>query len=153
MLAGWFALVIICLCSSDNPAAGLKASEVRVTVITVLATDRDKHIDPKLEEFAAEVQKSQPKLTGFRLERVTSVPMTVDQTERIELMDKAAVEVTVLGKDPKTGRYRLTVKPPGGGDIQYSCCCGKFFPLAANVKSKGKDQVFIAVMIRPCVEK
>jgi hypothetical protein len=145
-------LVLVC-CPPPGGAPAGGPDELRVTVVTVLATTRNHHIDPKLKDFAAEIRKKHPALTGFRLERVTTKPVELRQPEDFELLEGATLEVTVQSREEKTGRFRLTVKPPDRGDICYSCCCGKFFPLFADVAMKDKSRVIYAIMIRPCPGK
>jgi acetaldehyde dehydrogenase (acetylating) len=65
----FFAPFALILCPADDP--------VKVTVVIVLATSDNDTIDPKLVELAKEVQKRDPKLTGFKLSatEVKSIPV------------------------------------------------------------------------------
>lgn len=143
--AAW---LVIVLCPAASADGGV---EVRVTVLTVLATANDQKVEPKLKDIAAEARKHDPTLTGFRLERVTSKPVTIGRKEVFELVEGATAEVTVLSREAKTGRYRLMINAPGLKDCSYSCCCGKFLPWFANdVKTQDKSRVILAVMVKPC---
>jgi hypothetical protein len=126
---------------------------VRVMVVSLLATDRNREVEPRLEEIAEQIRKKDPTLTGFRVERVTSREVRVGRLEKIKVADDVVVEVTVTEKDPKTGRVSVTLKPPAGGAIDYTCCCGKFFPVCTRYQTPDKDRLIVAVMVRPCPPK
>lgn len=142
----WFILVLSS--PSCGPAAG--DDDLRVTVLTVVATRHDHYVGPKLAAIAAQARKRDPSLTGFRLERVTSKPVAMGQREVFELVQGATAEVTILAREPKTGRYRLRLQAPGCCGLCYSCCCGKFLPMFVEVKTPDNSRVIVAVMVRPC---
>src|SRR5437588_671332 len=53
---------------------GAKKQEVRVTVLTILATERDAQVDGCVECIAREVRKKYPRLTGFHRGPMTRKP-------------------------------------------------------------------------------
>jgi hypothetical protein len=137
-------------------AAGVAAraeEPVKVTVVTVLASDQHAKIDPKLQDLAREVQKKDPTLTGFKVGRVTSLPLKVGQKETFPLTDDASVEVTVLKPEGKEQKPRLAIKTPQVGEVVYETCCGKFFPIFTRYRTDKQEQVIMAVMVKPCPKK
>ena len=51
--------------------------KVRVSVVVILATERDGKVHPKLKCIAEEVKKLHPKLTGFRLVQMSCQSLPV----------------------------------------------------------------------------
>src|SRR3954453_18973698 len=109
-------------CQPDN-------KPVSVTVVIVLATEQNKTVDPKLKELAKEVQKRDPKLTGFRLVATESKSIPVGGNATINLTDKQVLKVTVNRAKDENGRITLTLQPPGMDAVNYGCACDKFFPV------------------------
>ena len=135
-------------------AAVARADEpVRVTVVAVLASARHAEVDPKLKDLAREVQKRDPTLTGFRLGRMTCLPLTANKKETYPLVDEATAEVTLLEREKPGQRTRLTIKAPDVGEITYETCCGKFFPICTRCVTDKQENVIMAVMVKPCPKK
>jgi hypothetical protein len=124
-------------------------TKVRVTVIAILATDRSNVIDPKLERFAKEVQKTEPQLTGFTLAQTTRKTLAVGNTLDFPLVDKQVAEISVEKGMDTQNRVSLKVKPPQVGEIVYTSACGKFFPIVTRYQTKDKERLIIAIMVRP----
>jgi hypothetical protein len=64
--------------------------------------------------------------------------------------------VTVNKERNKDGKVVLTIKPPKLDQITYECVCDKYFSMATQHfegKGKDKEQLFIAVMAKPCGPK
>ena len=91
--------------SAGGPA---RDDEVRVTIVAVTASSRHQEVNPKLREFAREVQKREPSLSGYRLGQTESRALNVGQKESFKLVDDATADITVLANDE--GRQRA---PPG----------------------------------------
>src|SRR5262249_33682398 len=104
-----------------------RAEEVRVTVVVILATDRNSEVDGELKCIAQEVQKKYPNLTGFRLEQITRKALPVGKSEQFALVDHEVATVLVRHAADSNNRVGLTVKAPLQGEIRYTSCCGKFF--------------------------
>src|SRR5437867_1620646 len=68
-------------------APGGCAEEVKVTVVVILATDRNNEVAGELKCIAQEVQKKYPHLTGFRLEQITRKSLPVGKSEKFALVD------------------------------------------------------------------
>jgi len=145
---------LIALAALWAAGAAARAEEpVKVTVVAVLASDKHTRIDPKLQDLAREVQKKDPTLTGFKVGRVTSLPLKVGQKETFGLTDDASVEVTVLQPEGKEQKPRLAIKTPQVGEVVYETCCGKFFPIFTRYRTDKQEHVIMAVMVKPCAKK
>ena len=126
---------------------------VSVTVVIVLATDQNATIDPKLKELAKEVQKRDPKLTGFKLVATECKSVPAGESATINLTDKQVLKLTVDRSKDKDGRISLTLEPPGMDAVTYACACDKFFPVVTPHRTKSGEQLIIAVMAKPCTAK
>ena len=126
---------------------------VSVTVVIVLANEQNATVDPKLKELAKEVQKRDPKLTGFRLVATECKSVPVGDSATVNLTDKQTMKVTVDRAKDKDGRISLTLNPPGMDAVTYACACDKFFPVVTPHKTKSGEQLIIAVMAKPCNAK
>jgi hypothetical protein len=137
------------------PAAA-PAQEVRVTIVVILATNQNTHVDCELKCIAREVQKKEPGLTGFRLEDTTRKTLTVGKKEAFPLIDKEVATVLVRQVRKKTEnshRVSLTVKPPCMGGIEYTTCCGKFFPILTRYRTQDKERLIIAIRVQACKDQ
>ena len=133
-------------------AAGRDDERVRVTVVAILAHDRDNVVDEKLRGIAEEVRKIEPRLTGFRIERFSSESLAVGATRAFPLVEDAKVKVTV--EEKLDGRICLTIHPPRyKGSVKYSCTCGKFVPIITRYKTAANETLIVGVMAQPCRKK
>jgi hypothetical protein len=141
------ALPVLLLLAGVAPAAD---EPVRVTVVAVLATDKDKEVHAQLKELAKEVQKTEPTLTGFDLGHSSAKSIAVGDKATFTLVDKKTMDVTV--NQPKDGENRvsLTINPPGLGEVTYSCTCTKFFPMMTPYRTADGKVLIVAVMAKPC---
>ena len=126
---------------------------VSVTVVVVLATAANAQVDPKLKELAKEVQKRDPKLTGFRIVAVESKSIPVGDSATIALADKQSLLVKINKQKDENGRITLELTPPQMEAISYACACDKFFPIVTPYKTKDGEHLIIAVMAKPCTGK
>jgi hypothetical protein len=124
--------------------------QVQVTVIAILATEDNDKVDPRLACIATEVQKKEPKLTGFRLAQTSNESVAVGKVTKFMLVDKEVAEVAVRHGANKDNRVSLKIKPPQMGEITYTSTCGKFFPIVTRYHTKDNERLIIAVMVRPC---
>jgi hypothetical protein len=122
--------------------------EIRVTVVAILATDKNAKVDPQLADLAKEVQKKDPTLTGFHLERLNSKAVPVGGKESFDLVDKEVAVVCV--KNGKDDKPCIKVKPSHVDDITCSLCCGKYLPIMTNYQTKKKERLIIAIMVETC---
>jgi hypothetical protein len=130
--------------------------EVQVTVVSILATDKDNTVDKKLKELAARIQKERPqlKLTGFRIDRQTKATLVVKQTQHeFEFIDKQTAVVSVCQGPDANNKVQLKVKLKCGSGMCYTTCCGKFMPICTCYKTAKGESLLIAVMVEPCKGK
>ncbi len=132
-------------CPTEDP--------VRVTVVIVLATADNTTVDPKLKELAKEVQKRDPKLTGFKLVATECKSIPVGGNTTISLTDKQELKMKVDQSKDEKGRISLTLNPPGMDAVTYACACDKFFPVVTPHRTKAGEQLIIAIMAKPCTAK
>jgi len=132
---------------ADPPAAG---DGIRVTIVAITASDKHRDVDPKLKQLAREVQKQHdPALTGYKLGETVSKPVAVGQKENFKLVDDASADITVLQKDDSNQRIRLAVKAPLVGEITYSTCYDKFFPIITRYTTRAdRERLIVAIMVR-----
>jgi len=131
------------------PACGA-GDDVKVTVVAVLATSQNKEVDPKLECLAKAVQKKEPNLTGFRIHSWYCKELSKGDKFKFPLVDNEVAEVSIQQGPGENDRVKLTIKPPKAGEIVYTCCCGKYFPICTSYQTKGKERLIIAVRCQCC---
>jgi hypothetical protein len=141
-------LTLLAVCGATLAGAG-RAEDVQVTIVAIKASDRNQDIHPKLEEIAREVKKRDASLTGYKLERTTSKGVNVGQKESFALVDGATADITVLQKDDSKQRVRLALKAPLVGEITYSTCYDKFFPIVTRfLTTNDRERLIVAVMVK-----
>jgi hypothetical protein len=146
-------LVVLVVLATNLRACPLGDDEIEVVVVSIMASEHKTEVDARLTEFAKYVQKTEKKLTGFRVERATCAKIKLGETKKIELIDKEVVEVTVNKERNEAGRITLTITPPKLKQITYECACDKYFAMATQHhvgKDKDREQLFIALMAKPC---
>lgn len=131
-------------CDMDKPR------KVRVSVVVILASEKDDKVDKKLECIAKEVRKMHPRLRGFKMVNLSCKSLVVGAADKFELIEDEETSITVLRAADKMDRVRLKVGPPQMGQITYSTPCGKFLPILTPVKTKANEHVLIAVRVQPC---
>lgn len=130
------------------------ADDTGVYVVTVLASDRHKNVDPRIAGIADEVKKNNPGLTGFRVEKVAKLEMPLKEKKAFDLVGDVKAEVTVLSRDDKEKKVRLTVKCPHFGEVTYTTVTDKYFPLLTRYQTeKDKERLIFAVMVKPLPAK
>lgn len=142
--------IVLPLISLLGGATPGRAQEVRVTVVVILATDRNTSVDGELECIAKEIRKKEPSLTGFRLGEITRKSLTVGKKETFQLVDDRVATVLVRHGANEKNRVGLTIKPPNMGEVTYSTCCGKFFPIVTRYQTKDRDRLILAIRVQPC---
>ena len=147
MFAGTAKLIAVAL-AAGGPCDGSKP--VRVTVVAVLASTTTTHVDAKLEALAREVRKREPGLTGFRVAAAFQKSVPVGKGHTFELPDKQTLKVRIDRPKGKDGRVGLTIRPPGLGEITYTCACDKFFPVVTPHTTADGERLIVVVMARPC---
>ena len=130
-----------------------KPGEVLVSVVAILATEQNKTINPRVACIAREVRKLHPKLTGFRLAKMSCKSIGVPGTDCFDLVADQHAAVTVLKATGKDGPVQLKVTPPTLGEITYTTCCGKFFPMVTRYQTKNREWLIVAVRVQHCKGK
>jgi hypothetical protein len=155
-MSRYLSFFVCCLFVGAGVACPPEEDEIEVNVLSILASEHRKEVETKLTEFAKQARKKDPSLTGFRLDRATSKKLKLGETEKFPVAGDQVVEVTINKERNEKGRIVLTIKPPKLAQITYECVCDKYFSMATqHYEGKGKDreQLFIAVMAKPCVTK
>jgi hypothetical protein len=124
--------------------------KVRVAVITILASEKDDHVDGKLECIARQVRLKCDKLKGFRCDKMTCRSVAVGDQERFDLGHDQTATITIKRGADDCDRIELKVAPPQMGGITYTTACGKFFPIVTPVRTKNNDLLILAVRVQPC---
>jgi len=127
-------------------------NEVQVTVLAILANPNDDKVCPKCAPIAAEIQKKEPNLTGFRIERTTVKKVPVGKSVKFPLVGKVEVIITIES-NAKDGKTSLTIEPPTLGAVTYNCKCGKFFPILTRYITPEGERLIVAVMADLCPAK
>jgi hypothetical protein len=146
-----FALVPLLALQAPIRAAD---DDVHISVVSILATTKNSTIDPRVSCVATQMQKIDPKLTGFSVARMTCKDVTIGNKDCFEIVDGQKVCVTAekrCEKDPS--RVCLKVEAPTLGAITYQTCCGKFFPLVTRYKNKNGDLLIVAVQVKTCKDE
>src|SRR5436305_15162520 len=86
-MSGVLATFVLILCPAEDP--------VKVTVVVVLATTENSNVDPKLADLAKEVQKRDPKLTGFRVAATEVKSIPVGESAAFSMVEKQELKVKV----------------------------------------------------------
>lgn len=148
-----WALAALLLCLLGMVGA-LTAAEpaIKVSVVAILAGDKDAKIDERLKEIAQEVQQVNPRLTSFRMVKMTCKSVTVGNKDTFDLVGDQTASVTVEQRE-KDGRVQLKVSPPLLGEITYMTTCGKFLPIITRYRTKNNEMLILAVRVQPCPGK
>ena len=132
------------------------ASEERVNItVAVILANGDGKVDEKLTCVAKEVRKTHPKLTGFHLGTMTTLPVTLGTAEKFKLEDGQEATISVKHCTACPGRFCLEVKSKAlVGEMTYSSVCGKYFPLVTGYQTKDHgDQLIIVFKVESCAAK
>ncbi len=130
-----------------------KAGRVRVSVVVILASERDGKVHKKLICIADEVKKIHPKLKSFRLHTMSYKSLAVNVTDDFELVESQTTAITVQRSADKANRVCLKIAPPRMGEITYSTPCGKFLPIITPYRTKKGELLILAVRVEPCKGK
>jgi hypothetical protein len=145
-------LVVIFAAAGSAPAC--PGDEVQVTVVSILATEKNDKVDTKLAELAKKIKERRPELKGFKIDTQCCESISVGKDKQFVFADKQKAVVTVRQAADKNNQVKLQVELPCIGKVCYTTCCGKFFPMMTCYKTKDKGEcLIIAVMVRPCNEK
>lgn len=149
-----FAVAAFVAASCGLCQPGPAAQPVRITVVTVLATDQNKTVDPRLVDLAKAIQTGDKKLTGFKYHVSEAKSVAPGDKTTFTLIDGHKLEVKVQRARDENDRVSLAIRPPGLGEVTYTCTCDRFFPVVTPHRTRdGGETIIVAVMARPCVMK
>jgi hypothetical protein len=131
----------------------LQERPVKVTVLVVLATAEGQAIEPKLRSLAVEVRKREPNLSSFKHQKTIARSIVNQDTVDLEVLAKQILRVKVEQPRYPDGRVKLTIRPPGLGEITYECVCGKYFPVVTPHVTANGERLILAIMATPCLGK
>jgi hypothetical protein len=125
----------------------------KVVVAAILASEKSDYVDEKLKCLPKEVQKTEPKLKGFRLERHSHTTLALNQSYAFPLVEDQVLRLSVE-KDPGNKKMiGLRVKPPQMGEIFYQQrSCEGFFPIITPYLTKNNERLIIAIKVK-CKEE
>jgi hypothetical protein len=144
--------VVLALLAAAPPQEAGKET-VDVSVLVILASERDKTTDAKLACIAREVQQEHANLIGFQIVTMTKKPLAVGTKETFELVGEQKAAITVKRAADEKNRIEVKIAPPRMGEITYNTCCGKFLPIVTPYRTKNNDLLILAVRVQPCREK
>ncbi len=147
------AALVVAACGPRTDCQPEPAHPVRITVVTVLATAANATVDPPLAELAKEVQKRDPALTGFRIHATDAKSLAPGDSATFDLVDRQKLQVKVERPRDENGRVALKIRPPGLGEVTYTCTCDRFFPVVTTHRTREGETLIVAVMARPCMMK
>lgn len=150
MLAVAGLIVAVCAPRECQPAP---EQPVRITVVTVLASGANKTVDERLTELAKEVQKRDKRLTSFTFHASEAKSIAPGDTVTFDLIEKQKLEVKVERPRDEKDRVTLKIRPPGLGEVTYTCTCDRFFPVVTPHRTRDGETLIVAVMARPCALK
>jgi hypothetical protein len=141
-------LVLVALLAGTATAAA--EEKVRVCVIAILATEKNDKVERRLECIAREVQKMDPKLTGFRLENMSCQSLPVGARDDFKLVEDQVAGVQIVQAADKDKKIQLKVTPPQMGEITYETSCGKFLPILTRFRTKKGEVLIVGLRVQPC---
>jgi hypothetical protein len=146
---------LLALAVSFLPTGGARAEDdVHISVIGILATDKNDCVDDRVACVAREMKKIDPKLTGFSVARMTCKDVKIGAKDCFEVTDSQKVCVTAEKRCEKDkSRVCLKVEAPMLGAVTYMTCCGKFFPLVTRYKTKDGEVLIVAVRVKSCKDE
>jgi hypothetical protein len=154
--SGLWVFTLPALATGLLSAPEARAEDRQICVVAILATDKNTQVDPRVKCIAEEVQKVEPGLTGFRVAQTSCKGVAVGKRETFALVDSEMLTVLLQqisgkegGKDKEGERARLSVKAPLQGEIAYTTCCSKFFPIMTRYLTKDNERLIIAIMVKP----
>jgi hypothetical protein len=127
--------------------------QVRVSVVIILASEKDDKVNKKLECIAREVRKMHPTLKGFRFDDLTAQSLQIGSKGVFKLIENQNASIVVQQVADKMDRICLKVAPPQMGEITYSTPCGKFLPVVTPFRNKAGELLILAIQVEPCKKK
>jgi hypothetical protein len=143
-------LLLLMTCVADTQPMAHKPKRVKVTMVTILATERNNEVDARLKDIAAELRKMNPQLKGFKLVSMENKSLSVDEKAVFPLVDEQVAKVVIHRAADENNRIILAVTPPRQGELTWSSACGKFLPIVTRYQTEQKERLILAVRVQPC---
>jgi hypothetical protein len=145
--------VLSLVLSCGNPGAPEPPRPVHVTVVVILATDRNATVDPRLKDLAEELRQNlDPSLTGLRVVGCPCKSLPPGASADFALPCGQTVRVTIEEGVDAENRVRVRVSPPLMGDVKYTAACGGFLPIVTRYRTKDDERLILAVRVQPCTK-
>jgi hypothetical protein len=136
---------IIALCGAGpirNP------DDVKVTIVLILATEKDEGIDCELKEIAKAIQRKHPHLKSFRLEEMSRKHIPVGKSETFPLIEKQVVTVAIRHATDEKGQVGIAIRAPmAAKEIDYTTCCSKYLPIVTKYRTTEHEYLILAISI------
>jgi hypothetical protein len=126
------------------------ARRVKVTIVVIFASEKGDRIDPRLKCIAAEVQKRNPQLKGFRVGSMECRSLAVGDAISVAPVKGETTQVVVRQAMDRTKKVELAVAPPCQGEFVYRTVCGKFFPVITRCLNDKQERLILAIRVQPC---
>ena len=128
--------------------------DVKVTVVLILATEKDDGIDCELKEIAKCIQQKHPQLKSFRLEELSRKYISIGKTETFPLVEKQVMTVAIRHAADDKGQVAISIRPPlAENNVNYTTCCSKYLPIVTKYRTKDNEQLILAISIGCCKPK
>jgi hypothetical protein len=136
---------------AGNPCQQESSKPIQVTVVVILATEKDDRVDPRLKDLAEELRQNlDPRLTGMRIVCCPSKSMLPGGCADFCLPCGQTVKVAIEEGMDRDKRVRVRVWPPMMGECSYSAACGGFLPIVTRYRTKNDELLILAVRVQPC---
>jgi hypothetical protein len=120
----------------DQPPPAKQETNVKVTVVVILASEKCEFVDPLLREVAAEARKNDPKLKGFKLVTMDQQTLAAGEKGTFNCVENATCQVLVKCCGDMNGKVCLTVTAPANNEITYKTVRDKFVPIVTHYLTK-----------------
>ena len=143
--------VLLLLPCCGNPGAPEPPRPVHVTVVVILATDKDDKVDPRLKDLAEELRQNlDPSLTGLRVVGCPCKSLPPGGSADFTLPCGQTVRVAIEEGVGPDNRVRVRVSPPLIGEVTYTAACGGFLPIVTRCRTENGELLVLLVRVQPC---
>jgi hypothetical protein len=149
-LSRWQGPGLLALVALSCFPGAARADDVQVTVLVILASEQDSKTDARLHCVAQQVRKNYPELKGLRIEGILHESVAVGKTRSFDLIGDQQATVRVIHGCDQEDRIQLKVRVKGFGEVDYKTCCGKYFPLMTDYRTRDNERLLVAVGVKPC---
>lgn len=142
----WLPLLAVLPLAGLIHAGDAPPQKLKVTLVSILASEEGSTIDRRLEQIADEVQKRFPALKSFKIQSLTTRELAVRDRSKFELIDGKSAEVMIKhGVDGD--RVSVAVTAPGQKEIVYRTVCGKFVPIMTEYQTPGRERLILSLRV------